>query len=416
MKELLARTFKSLKIYNYRLYFIGQLISVTGTWMQNFAIGWYALEISHDSSIVLGIVTAAQFLPVLLLGAFGGSIADRFENRKLLYFTQSTFLILAVLFFVFTQIGIANLYMLGGLSVLFGVVNALDNPTRQSFVQMLAGRNLLPNAVGLNSTLINSARIIGPAAGGIVIAEFGVPPCFLFNALSYLAVIVALALMKADQFFPMQKEKRQKGSVKAGLKYVRNNPNLLIPLINMAIIGTLAYNFQVTLLLLAKNTFKENADGSGLFFSFMGVGAVIGGLIMAGKKSSSNRAYLLAGLIFGVLLMLLAVSPQYYLAALILIPVGILSISYIVLTNTVLQLNSRSDFRGRVMALYAIAFLGSTPIGSVVVSTIAQLLNPRDSIAIGGLSAIFSTICALVYLRIRAAKFAGARGGNISLK
>lgn len=384
-------TFRSLSVRNYRLYFIGQVVSVSGTWMQNFALGWLVLDLYRNNSLYLGIVTACQFLPLLFFGSWGGLVADRTNKRNLLFVTQSSFLALALVLGLITVFHKVNLVFLIVISTMLGVVNLFDVPARQSFVQEMVGKPLITNAVSLNSLIMNASRILGPAVGGILVDEVGVGICFFINALSFIAVLLALAFMRVSELYQTEPVKKEKGQIRQGFKYVRSTPELLMPLLVMAVVGTLAYNFQVTLLLMAKTVFKTHAQQGGLLFSAMGLGAVIGAMIVASFKNPSIKMLLITCLIFGAFLFAVALSPNFTYAALLLIPAGAFSIAFIAVANSLLQINSDPQMRGRVMALYAIAFLGSTPIGALIVSVVAYWQGARYSLALGGLSALVST-------------------------
>jgi MFS family permease len=398
---LALKPFRSLKVRNYRLYFIGQVISVSGTWMQNFALGWLVLQTYKNNSLYLGIITACQFLPMLIFGSWGGLIADRYKKRSLLFFTQTSFLILAVLLGVLTVLKEDKLGYLIVVAFLIGIFNLFDVPARQSFVQEMVGRTLITNAVSLNSLIMNAARIVGPGIGGVIVDAIGVAPCFFINAASFLAVIIALLMMKVTELYSTKPVKPEKGQIRAGFKYVLNKKELLIPLLVMAVVGTLAYNFQVTLLLMAKMVFKSHAQQAGLLFGAMGIGAVLGALLVANLKAPTAKMLMFTCGAFGALLLGVSLSPNFLIGAILLIPTGAFSIAFIAVANSSLQLQSDPQMRGRVMALYAIAFLGSTPVGSLIVSAVAYWQGARYSLGLGAVSALLSAMVAFVILRRR---------------
>jgi MFS family permease len=378
-----SKTFAALTVRNFRLYFIGQLISVSGTWMQSVAQGWLVLQLT-GSSLDLGFVIALQYVPMLLLGSYGGLIADRSEKRRILYCTQSAAAVLALVLGVLVTTHNATLATVMVLAALLGVVNLFDNPARQAFVQEMVGRELIANAVSLNSVLMNAGRLIGPGIAAGFIAVVGTADCFYANAASFVAVLVALAMMRKSEFLPMKTVTREKGQLRLGLRYVADNPLLRNVLIAVAVVGTFAYNFTVTLPLLTRVTFHQHSAADyGLLMAAMGAGAVIGGLVVAhrSRPTPTMLAFLVLG--FGTFMTLVAVAPSVLWAEIALVPTGAFSIALIATANATLQLNSSQQMRGRVMSLYAIAFLGTTPIGAPLVGLIVSWSNPRVAIAVG---------------------------------
>jgi len=378
-----SKTFAALGVRNFRLYFVGQLISVSGTWMQSVALGWLVLEIT-GSSFDLGLVVALQFVPMLLAGPYGGVVADRRAKRQILYVTQSVSGVLALVLGLLVSthhVTMASLYLMAGL---LGLVNLFDNPARQSFVQEMVGPELIANAVSLNAVLMNGGRLIGPGIAAGFIAFFGSAVCFYVNAGSYLAVLWALVLMRREDFLPMRTVSREKGQVRLGMRYVASQPLLREVLIGVAAIGTFAYNFTVTLPELARTTFHaRSASDYGLLMAAMGLGAIAGGLATAYRARPTPK--LLAGLVlgFGVLMGLVGAMPTLVWAEAMLIPTGALSIAVISTANSFLQTNSTQEMRGRVMSLYAIAFLGTTPIGAPLVGLVIHYSNPRVGVWLG---------------------------------
>jgi MFS family permease len=392
-----SSTFSSLKVRNYRLYYIGQVISTSGTFMQSLAQAWLVLQLTN-SGAALGIVTALQYLPVLFLGPYGGVIADRFSKRNLLYFTQTTFGILALILGVLVAMGWVQLWMVDVLAFCYGIINAVDNPTRQSFVVELVGKDKLRNAVTLYSSLVNLARVLGPTLAGILIATVALAPCFIINGLSYAAVVMMLFMMRADELQTPAPVARAKGQLVAGFRYVMSTPVLRNVLLMMAIIGTLTFEFQVSLPLIAQFTFHGNAESYAALMAAMGLGAVFGGLITAGQKKTSVRTLVIAAFLFGSTTLLAAMMPSIVLAILILVLVGVFSIYFTSLGNSILQLESAPQMRGRVMAFWSIAFLGSTTIGGPMVGWIGGW-EPRAGLAIGGLAAILAAALGAIALR-----------------
>ena len=387
LQKVKRNTFSSLKIRNYRLYFIGQSISLSGTWMQTIGQAWLVLKITN-SGTALGLVTALQFLPVLIFGAMGGVIADRTSKKKLLYITQSSSAVLALILAVLVATNTIQLWMIYILASLLGLVNAIDNPTRRTFVLDMVGNKELGNAVTLFSTVFNLSRIIGPAIAGALIATAGLAPCFFVNSASFAAVIICLLMMRNEELHSVEPVKRAKGQLREGLRYVNNTPLLRNFLIMMAIVGTLTYEFQVNLPLVAKYTFNSNANGFALLNSAMGLGAVLGGLFSASRKKMKAESLIFTTFAFGVSIILAAMSPSLNIALLAMVVVGVFSIRFGATGETILQLESAPNMRSRVMSLWSVAFLGSTPIGGPIVGWIGEFASPRWGLTVSGLAAV----------------------------
>ena len=357
--------------------------------MQTIAQAWLVLRLT-GSGVDLGIVTGLQFLPMLLLGPYGGLAADRFDKRKLLYVTQSAGGLLALTLGVLDVTHVVVLWQIYVLAFLLGVVTLFDNPARQTFVMEMVGRDDLPNAVSLNTVVMNASRVIGPAIGGVVIVLVGLEACFFINAASYVAVLVALSLMRTAELFPVEHVARAKRQIRDGFTYVWHEPVLRNTLLAMAVIGIFAYNFQVTLALLAKDTFHGGAATYSLLTACMGAGAIVGGLTAAHRARPTPRLLHGVALVFGVLLGAVALAPTLPIAAVLLVLMGAASIGFIATANASLQLRADPTMRGRVMALYAMAFLGSTPIGAPLMGAIAQWSNPRVAMLVGAVATILS--------------------------
>ena len=388
------RTFAALAVRNYRLFFTGQVISVSGTWMQTVAQAFLVLTVLHGNGLQMGLVISLQFVPMLVAGSFGGLIADRADKRRLLVATQSAAALLALALGLLTATGAVHLWEVYLLAFGLGVVNLFDNPARQSFVSEMVGRELLPNAVTLNSVTMNSARIIGPAIGGVLILTLGLADCFFVNAVSYVAVIGALLLMRPGELRRAHPVARAKGQIREGLRYVRRTPELFDPLVVMAIVGIFAFNFTTTLPLLAYNTFHGGAGTYSAFTVAMGAGAIAGGLLVAHRSRPSGPLLAAIGMVFAVTIAAVAVSPTETVAIIALVPMGACSISFISTANATLQLRADPEMRGRVMALYAIAFLGSTPIGAPIMGALSDAFSPRVALGVGAVA----TLAASVYL------------------
>jgi MFS family permease len=391
-------TFSSLRIRNYRLYYIGQIVSTSGTFMQSVAQAWLVLQLSN-SGTALGLVMALQYLPVLFLGPYGGVIADRFSKRKLLFFTQSTFGILALGLGILVLTGLVRLWMVDAFALCYGLINTIDNPTRQSFVVEMVGEKQLRNAVTLYSSLVNLARVIGPSIAGVLIATIALAPCFILNGLSYAAVVIMLASMHTSELRTPLPTPRARGQLRAGFRYVASMPVLRNVLLMLAIIGTFTFEFQVSLPLIAQFTFHGDARSYAALLAGMGIGAVVGGLITAGQKKISTHLLVMAAFFFGFTTLVASAMPTLILAVLAMVLVGVCSISFTSLGNSILQLESAPHMRGRVMALWSVAFLGSTAIGGPIVGWIGESINPRWGLAVGGLAAVIAAVFGLLTLR-----------------
>ena len=397
IKDFSSSTFSSLKNRNYRLYFIGQSISLPGTWMQTIGQAWLVLKLTN-SGTALGLVTALQFLPVLIFGAMGGVIADRLPKRKILYFTQGGSGLLALILGIIVALNIVQLWMIYVLASLLGLINAVDNPTRRTFILEMVGSKQLRNAITLFSTEFNLSRVIGPAIAGGIIAAFGLAPCFLINAASYVAIIICLFMMRKDELLIVEPIKRAKGQLREGLKYVRNTPLMRNVLLMMAIIGTLTYEFQVNLPLVAKFTFNGDASYFAFLNSAMGIGAVVGGLATASRKKTSVKGLIKTAIAFGIAIVIASLSTTFHIALITMVVVGVFSIIFTSQGDTILQLESEPNMRSRVVALWSVAFLGSTPIGGPIIGWIGEYASPRWSLATSGIAAIIAGIFGFITL------------------
>jgi MFS family permease len=384
----------SLRWRNYRLFFFGQLVSVAGTWMQTVAQSFLVLDITH-SGTQLGLATAARFLPIFVFGPLGGLFADRMDKRRVLYVTQTLSGLLAAAFAVLVATGSIRLWIIYLLAIALGFVNVFDNPARQSFISEMVPAQDLPNAVTLNSVSMNMARVFGAALGGVIAASLGLALCFACNAASFGAVLISLVAMRRSELFPARRVARQRRQVRQGLRYVRSTPELLIPLLMIAVIGTLAWEFQVTLPLMATKVFHGGAGAYGVMASVMGAGAVVGGLISAARPRPRASALCLAAIGWGVAILAAAAAPSLPLELAALVFVGYGSITFNSYAKTSLQLAAKPTMRGRVMALWALAWLGSTPVGGPIVGWVGQTAGARWSLVIGGLATLACGILAL---------------------
>ena len=380
---MLRSTFASLGSRNYRLFFVGQLFSVMGNWMQTVAQSFLVLELTH-SGTTLGLTVAARFLPIFLFGPWGGVMADRFDRRRAMYLTQLGSAIVCAIFATVVGAHVVQLWMVFALAMALGFVNVFDNPIRQALISDLVPRRQLSNAVLLNSITINAARVFGAAVGGAVAAGLGLALCFALNAVSFVIVMFTLRLMRASEIARPPRAPRAPRQVREGMRYVGHTPALLLPLLMIALIGTLAWEFQVSLPLVASATFHGGAGLYGAMISTMGAGAVVGGLVSASRKHIGTRALALSAIGWGLAITLAAVAPTLPLEFVALVFVGYGSITFNSYGKIVMQLGSRPDMRGRVMALWALAWVGSTPIGGPIVGWIGQELGARWSLLIGG--------------------------------
>jgi MFS family permease len=379
--------FSSLASFNYRLFFWGQLISVSGTWMQTVAQSFLVLQLTN-SGTDLGLATGARFVPVFLFGPWGGLIADRLNKRRVLYATQTLSGALALAFGILVGTHAIRMWMVYLLAVALGFVNVFDNPARQSLISELVPRPLLRNAVTLNSVTVNIARIFGAALGGGIASVLGLALCFDINAASFAAVVLSLAFMSAAQMTSGEPEPREPGQIRAGLAYVRTEPELLVPLFMVAVIGALAWEFPISLPLVARSVFHGGAGTYGAMTAVMGAGAVVGGLVAAAHKRIRRRGLSIAAIGWGIAITAAALAPTMPLEYAALVFVGYGSISFNSLAKTALQLSASPGMRGRVMSLWGVAWLGSTPIGGPIVGWIGEEVGARWALIVGGVPTI----------------------------
>lgn len=398
LRRVSRETFSSLHVRNYRLYYIGQIISTSGTFMQSLAQAWLVLKLTN-SGAALGIVSALNFVPVLLFGSVGGLAADRFPKRTILYFTQSTAGILALVLGMLTATNHVTIGWVYAMALCLGFVNLFDNPTRQSFVMEMVGPDNVRNAVTLYSSLVNLARVIGPSIAGALIAVVGIAPCFIINGISYAAVVIMLAAMRASELQPAPRIPYERGQIREGFRYVLSNRVVGMTLLMITIIGTLTFEFSVSLPLMAQFTFNGNAAAYALLTASMGLGAAFGGLIVAGLKNTSARQLVFAAALFGGTVLVTAAMPTLALASAALIAVGAASIYFSSLGNSILQLSSTPHMRGRVMSFWSIAFLGSTTFGGPIIGWFGQAAGPRWALALGGVAALVAVAIGIFFIR-----------------
>ena len=409
LQQYAHRTFSSLKVRNYRLFFIGQTISLCGTWMQSIAQALLVLKLT-GSGTALGLVIGLQCVPVLLLASYGGVLADRFSKRRLLVVTQTTAGVLALSLGVLVATGSVRLWMVYVLAFGLGIVNAVDNPVRQTFVHEMVGRSQLGNAITLNSLIVNLSRVVGPAIAGVIVAQFGLGPCFIINGLSFGAVLFCLYLMDGSKLLKSKPVKAAKRQLRAGFTYAWKTPEVRDVLLMMALVGTLSYEFSVSIPLLAHVTFPGSeaavAAGVALLSAMMGVGAIFGGLFTAGRRSATLKALTVGAFGFGMSMLLVSVSPSLFSAAAAMVIVGFFSVSFTALANTILQLASAARMRGRMMALWTMAFIGSTVIGGPIIGWLGQIVGPRWGLVVGAVAALVAGGIGLKAMRNRSSEVA----------
>lgn len=396
-------TFGSLRVRNYRLFTIGQLVKLIGTWMMFVAQDWLVLQLSDDSATALGIVTALQFLPVLLLTLYAGKLADRYDKRKLLFFVNAGSAVVATALGVLVVTGVINLWLVFVTAAVFGTISAMENPVRQAFVSELVGRDLLPNALSLSSATFNTARVVGPAIAGLVIAALDTGPVFLVTAAMCVAPLIGLARMRPAELHRAELAPitAAEARVVDGLRYVWRRADLSVAILLVLIIGLFGFNFQLTLAVLAKSEFKVSAEYFGLLSTALAVGALAGALASSRRRSRpSVYLVLAAAVLFGAFETLVGFAPTFFGAVLLLVPTGFFMIFFAQAANQRVQLGTAPEYRGRVMALYVLVFLGSTPIGAPLIGWCAEQFGPRSGIWVGGLvSVLAALVVAVLQLR-----------------
>nr|MDT0660180.1 MFS transporter [Micromonospora sp. DSM 115978] len=401
MRAKLNTVFQSLRVRNYRLFASGQLIKLIGVWMMFIAQDWLVLELSDDSATALGVVVALQFTPVLLLTLLTGRLADRYDKRLLLFVANAAWSVLALVMSLLVLTDLIALWHVFVFAGLLGVANAVETPVRQSFVSELVGTPLLPNALSLSSATFNTARIVGPALAGVAIAAFDVGPVFLISAISSIAPLVFLIQMRAgelyrDELLPIADRKAAR--VVDGLRYVARRPDLLLPMGLMSIIGMTLFNFQLTLAALAKTVFNTGAASFGLFTTALATGSLAGALAGTSRRGRPS-VYLVLGAavacsVFGTLV---GLAPAYWLVVALLVPTGFFMVFFAQASNQRVQLGVEAAFRGRVMALWVLVFLGTNPIGAPILGWVAERFGAGASIWIGGLISLATALMALTW-------------------
>ncbi|MGI5482170.1 MFS transporter [Streptomyces lavendofoliae] len=376
-------TFSSLKVRNYRLFFTGAIVSNTGTWMARITQDWLVLSLTGSAAAV-GITTALQFLPMLLLGLYGGVIADRYPKRTLLMLSQGALGLCGLALAVLTLSGHVQVWHVYLIAFLLGLVTVVDNPARQSFYSELVGPAQVRNAVSLNSANFQSARLVGPAVAGALIASVGSGYAFLVNGLSFLAPLASLMLMRTGELHQVERAPRGKGQLREGLRYVAGRPELIWPIALVGFVGTFGFNFPIWLTAFSDDVFHAGAGTYGFLNTLMAVGSLIGALLAARRGTSRLRLLVGGAVAFGVLEIAAALSPSFWLFALLLVPIGMFGLTVNVTANSSVQLATDPVMRGRVMSLYMMVFVGGTPVGAPLLGWITDTYGARVGFATGG--------------------------------
>jgi MFS family permease len=402
----LLRAFAALRHRNFRLFWFGQMVSLIGTWMQSIGQSWLVLELTHNA-LLLGVVGALQFLPVLLFTLFGGVLADRWPKRTVLLFTQSSAMIEALVLWILVATGTVQIWHILVLATLLGMTNSIDMPTRQAFVVEMVGRDDLPNAVALNSSLFNMARIIGPGIGGLIIAVLGVAPLFLLNGLSFIAVLIGLAMIDMTKLHGYDRlpgaphQGTKQGTIKSlreGLAYVFQTPSVLLIVAVIGGISLFGINFNVVLPLFASDVLHVGAAGFGFISSAFGIGSLLSALWLAWTNKKPSVQHMLVGsTVFCVAEAAFAISHQYVLSLLLIAAVGFAQIAFTALANTTLQTVSPNHLRGRVMSVYMMVFNGTTPIGNLFTGALAAPFGASISLLAGALLSLVAAVFGWIY-------------------
>lgn len=391
--------FAALRTRNYRLWASGQIVSLVGTWMQRVAQDWLVLTLSNGNALAVGIVMALQFGPTLFLSVWGGVLADRYDKRRILIATQVSMALCALVLGLLDVGGLVALWHVYLIAFLLGCASAIDAPTRQSFTIEMVGKESLPNAIALNSMTFNTARIIGPAISGVLITLIGTGWVFLLNVGTFTAVLIALLMMNTRELFTAPQAERGKGQVREGFRYVWGRTDLRVLMVAVFMVSTFGLNFPISLAVLARNTFDRGADAYGLLSTTLAVGTLAGATIAAKRKTPPRlRTFLGAAAAFGAFEILVGLMPTYVLVAIMLVPTGALTLTFTTAAMNILQMSVPSEMRGRVMGIYMLCFLGGTPLGSPVLGWLADVLDPRAPLVIGGAISLVSGIGAALYL------------------
>lgn len=398
MKRYLRATFSSLQSRNFRLYFFGQSMSQIGTWTQKIAQAWLVLDLT-DSGALLGVTLALQALPTLLFTAWGGLLADRMDKRRILLWTQTASILPAIVLGLLTATGTTSLWMVLVTAVVLGTIEAFDKPARQTFIAEIVGREYLTNALTLNNITINSGKLVGPAIAGVLITSVGLAASFFVNAASFVVVLIALAFVRADHLTPTTHAARTKGQLREGMRYVLSRPRLLGPLLLLTVTGLLAWEWTVTLPLLARNVFHGDAQVASSMFVAMGAGAVVGVLAIAGILKATTGRLIIASLIFGSLLLATAYAHVIQATLGLLFFLGAAGVAYRVITTSLAQLEADPTMRGRTMSLFVIAVGGTSPISAPLLGWLCEAIGVQATLASGGIGTALASMGTWVYMR-----------------
>ena len=396
-------TFRSLQFRNFRLFFTGQLISQVGNWLTLVAQTLLVLQLT-DSGIALGVLAAAQFGPVLLIGPWAGLIADRSDKRKLLLIVQTVAMAQSLVLAALAFSGSPPVWSIYLVALIGGVTIAFDNPARRSFVVEMVSQDAVPNAVSLNSALMTSSRVVGPALAGLLVSTAGFGWAFLLDGVSYIAVLTGLWMLRTEDLRRAPVTARARGQVRQGLRYARSVPELWVPLAMMALVGTLSYNFQTVFPLFTTRDLHGSGATFTALFSIVSVGALVGALAVARRTRISIRAVAVSSLAYGSALALMAVAPNQAVAFTIAPLLGLASIAFLTASTAIVQLEAAPEMRGRVLALQAMLFLGSTPIGGPIVGFVSEQFGARYGIGIGAAAALVAGAFGFVFDRRRTAR------------
>jgi MFS family permease len=402
--------FRSLRVRNYRWYSSANLVSLTGTWMQRIGQDWLVLQLSGSSGVALGLITALQFGPSLLLSMYGGILADRYAKRRVLMITQSLMGLLALALGLLVATGTVQLWHVFVLAAGLGAVSAIDAPVRQAFVSELVGPDLLTNAVSLNSTIFNGARLVGPSLAGLVIGGSGgnTAPAFFINAASFAFTLGALAGMRTDELRPSPPVARKKGQLREGLAYTWAHPDLVLAMVLAFVLGTFGFNYQVTIALMARQEFGLGAEAFGLLSTFFAVGSLSGALLSTRRSVRPRQRFLIgSAAVFGLLTVLAGFMPSYPTFAALLIPTGAAALVFSVANNAFVQLGADPQMRGRVMALYFMCFMGGTPLGAPLIGWVSEHLGAPWGLIVGGAVCVVAAVVVGAWL---------ARGRGVRLR
>jgi MFS family permease len=396
-------------VRNFRLFFFGHLVSSTGTWMQQVGQDWLVLRLT-DAPLPLGVTLALQFTPMMALGAWAGLVADRLDKRRLLLVTQIAMAVLALVLGVLTATGAVRLWMVYALALLLGVATAFDMPARQAFVSEMVGHDRVANAVGLNSASFNTARVIGPAVAGLLIAVVGIAPAFFLNAVSYLALIGGLLAMDPDRLYRRAAVERGRGQIRAGVRYVWATPALRSTIVLVAVVGMLGLNYRVAVPLLARFAFDGGPGAYGALAAVMAAGSVAGALTVARRGRPTRRLLIGSVAAFGLLSLAAAVAPTLLVEAVVLFPIGAASLAFVATANSTVQLASGQEMRGRVMSLFGLVLLGSGPPSGLLSGWMAGQFGPRSILVLSGVSCLVAAAVAAVASRAQADRSPAAPG------